>query len=144
LEVYLQHLNNFFNHFDWWFFSKIDETLDDVFIPYYNPKTNRIAKFKPDFIFWLKKGKNYLILFIDPKGTEHTDAFRKIDGYKRFFEINSTNEAQTRKINHNELSVSVKLFFIPSKEEHSNVPQAYSKYWANSINLIVENLSEEI
>jgi len=78
LDRYLQNENNFFKQFDWWFFSKIDETLDEVYIPYYNPKTNRIDKFKPDFIFWLKKANEYLILFIDPKGTEHTDAYRKI------------------------------------------------------------------
>ncbi|MCX7883411.1 MAG: hypothetical protein N2314_09350, partial [Brevinematales bacterium] len=86
LENYIQQENNFFEQFDWWFFSKIDETIDEVYIPYYQPKNNKIEKFKPDFIFWLKKNNQYIILLIDPKGSEHSDAYRKIDGFKRIFE----------------------------------------------------------
>ncbi|MCX8016256.1 MAG: restriction endonuclease subunit R, partial [Patescibacteria group bacterium] len=80
LEEYLAKPDNVFTQFDWWMFSKLDQTLDEVLIPYYNPKENSIANFKPDFIFWAQKGKRYLILFVDPKGTEYTDGYRKIDG----------------------------------------------------------------
>ncbi|HUM44310.1 MAG TPA: DEAD/DEAH box helicase family protein, partial [Fervidobacterium sp.] len=86
LKNYLKTSDNVFSKFDWWMFSKLDETLDEVYIPYYNSKTNGISKFKPDFIFWMQKDNRYLILFIDPKGTEHTDAYRKIDGYSKIFE----------------------------------------------------------
>src|SRR5690606_6661684 len=82
LEEYLEKSDNKFKDFEWWFFSKLDESLDEVYIPYYNPILNKISKFKPDFIFWLKNGTDYTILFVDPKGTEHTSAYRKIDGYK--------------------------------------------------------------
>jgi hypothetical protein len=40
-------------------FIKIDETLDEVYIPYYDYADNSLKKFKPDFIFWLKKDNNY-------------------------------------------------------------------------------------
>ena len=73
LEEYLAKPDNVFTQFDWWMFSKLDQTLDEVLIPYYNPKENKITNFKPDFIFWAQKGKRYLILFVDPKGTEHAD-----------------------------------------------------------------------
>ncbi|MFN3605353.1 MAG: DEAD/DEAH box helicase family protein [Leptonema sp. (in: bacteria)] len=96
LEKYLKEENNFFKQFDWWYFSKIDETLDEVYIPYYQPKTNRIEKFKPDFIFWLKKGNDYTILFVDPKGTEYTDGYRKIDGYSRIFEEENNGKKQIK------------------------------------------------
>ncbi|MCX7954810.1 MAG: hypothetical protein N3A01_06435 [Bacteroidales bacterium] len=128
LENYIQQENNFFSKFDWWFFSKIDETLDEVYIPYYQPKTNRIEKFKPDFIFWLKKDNNYSILFIDPKGTEFTDAYRKIDGYKRIFENKNFNS-------HN-LNVKVLLFFKTS--DISKVPDPYKNYWFANLNEIKE------
>ncbi|MCD6283865.1 DEAD/DEAH box helicase family protein, partial [bacterium] len=75
LDNYLMRKDNLFNKkFNWWLFSKLDETTDDVYIPWYNPKSNKIERFKPDFIFWLKekRSKNYYIVFIDPKGTEHT------------------------------------------------------------------------
>ena len=50
---------NKFEEFDWWLFSKLDESLDEVYIPYYNPKRNSISHFNPDFIFWLQRGDDY-------------------------------------------------------------------------------------
>ncbi|MDH7554939.1 MAG: DEAD/DEAH box helicase family protein, partial [Spirochaetota bacterium] len=50
LEEYLAKPDNIFSQFDRWMFSKLDQTLDEVYIPYYNPKENKIANFKPDFI----------------------------------------------------------------------------------------------
>ncbi len=120
LAEYLKNENNFFTKLDWWFFSKIDETLDEVYIPYYNPKTNRIDKFKPDFIFWLKKGLEYRILFIDPKGTEHTDGYRKIDGYNRFFEGRPP-------FSYNGFNIKVNLLLATSNL--ANVLAQYQKYW---------------
>lgn len=121
LETYLQQQNNFFQQYDWWFFSKIDESIDEVYIPYYNPKTNRIDKFKPDFIFWLKKMDKYVILFVDPKGTEHTDGYRKIDGYKRVFE--STNSH----FSYNGLTIRPQLLF--KTDSIAKVSEQYKNYW---------------
>ncbi|MBI4681174.1 MAG: restriction endonuclease subunit R, partial [Nitrospirae bacterium] len=86
LEDYLKKPGNKFKEFDWWLFSKLDESLDEVYIPYYSPKSNRVAYFKPDFIFWLQKGTEYFIVFLDPKGIAHTDYQYKLDGYKKVFE----------------------------------------------------------
>lgn len=85
LEKYLANSDNVFKQYDWWMFSKIDETLDEVYIPYYNPALNKIAKFNPDFIFWLNKGSRYIILFVDPKGTAYTSYQHKVWGYKNIF-----------------------------------------------------------
>ncbi len=121
LENYLQIKDNLFNKFDWWMFSKLDHSLDEVFIPYYNPKGNKIAKFKPDFIFWMQKENQYLILFVDPKGTENTDGLRKIDGYRRLFE----NKAYT----YNDFSIKIKILLKPSHGGIASVPEKYRKYW---------------
>ncbi|MDI6699848.1 MAG: DEAD/DEAH box helicase family protein [bacterium] len=126
LENYLQQENNFFKQFDWWFFSKVDETLDEVYIPYYNPKTNRIDKFKPDFIFWLKKDKEYKILFVDPKGTEHSDGYRKIDGYSRIFETDDYKNSKD--FSFNGFVVNVKLLLKP-KQGIAQVLDNYKRYW---------------
>ncbi|MDH7604337.1 MAG: DEAD/DEAH box helicase family protein [Melioribacter sp.] len=131
LETYLQKEDNFFKQFDWWFFSKIDETLDEVYIPYYNPKTNRIDKFKPDFIFWLKKGNDYTILFVDPKGTEHTDSYRKIDGYSRIFEKLEDGKKISVEFNHNGFKIKTKLFLF-TKKDTSSIPDNYKSYWFNN------------
>ncbi|WP_120964638.1 DEAD/DEAH box helicase family protein [Helicobacter pylori] len=69
-------------NYDFWAFSKIDEHLDNLFIPYFNGATER--RFFPDFIFWLEKGGTQIICFIDPKGSKHTDYEHKADAYKLF------------------------------------------------------------
>ena len=127
LENHLAKSDNKFKEFDWWLFSKLDESLDEVYIPYYNPTVNKISEFHPDFIFWLRKGRDYRIVFIDPKGTEHTSAYRKIEGYKRLFEENGKN----RVFNHDGFEVRIKLFLKP--EDTSKVLPEYRQYWLDDI-----------
>lgn len=90
-------------------------------------------KFKPDFIFWLKKDNEYTILFVDPKGTEHTDAYRKIDGYKRMFEGN--------KLHYGNLNVEIKLLF--KTDDIKNVLDEYKNYWFDDISKIKNVFSEK-
>ncbi|MCQ2643724.1 DEAD/DEAH box helicase family protein [Helicobacter pylori] len=70
-------------NYDFWAFSKIDEHLDNLFIPYIGENATE-RKFFPDFIFWLQKGGTQIICFIDPKGSKHTDYEYKADAYKLF------------------------------------------------------------
>ena len=86
LEEELARDENVFEKFDWWLFSRIDENWDQVNIPYYYPIENRIANFKPDFIFWLQKGDEYHILFVDPKGISHMEYLYKVQGFQEYFE----------------------------------------------------------
>jgi superfamily II DNA or RNA helicase len=126
LEEYLATPDNIFTQFDWWMFSKLDQTLDEVLIPYYNPKENKIANFKPDFIFWAQKGKRYLILFVDPKGTEHADGYRKIDGYSRIFETGEQKES--RDFSYNGFTINTKLLLKP-RRGIAEVLDNYKRYW---------------
>jgi len=126
LEDYLAKPDNIFSQFDWWMFSKLDQTLDEVLIPYYNPKENNIANFKPDFIFWVQKGKRYLILFVDPKGTEHADGYRKIDGYSRIFEIGEQKESKD--FSYNGFTINTKLLLKP-RRGIAEVLENYKRYW---------------
>ncbi|MBU4444673.1 hypothetical protein KJ656_06275, partial [bacterium] len=128
LEKYLQSDSHVFVQFDWWMFSKLDETLDEVYIPYYNPKNNNMAKFKPDFIFWMQKGNDYTILFVDPKGTEHADGYRKIDGYSRIFE--TAGEKKENKVYlFNGFNIRTKLLLTPAHGGVAGVPEPQRKYW---------------
>ena len=134
LEGYLKKDDNVFKQFDWWMFSKIDQTLDKVFIPYYNPKNPKeISCFYPDFIFWAQKGNRYLILFVDPKGTEHTDAYRKIDGYSRIFEIEKNGQKVCKDFLYNGLTINVKLLLKTAHGDTSEVPERYQNYWFGEI-----------
>ncbi len=82
LEELLKITEMLQDNYDFWAFSKIDEHLDHLFIPYIDNATER--KFFPDFIFWLQKGGTQIICFIDPKGSKHTDYEHKADAYQLF------------------------------------------------------------
>ncbi len=97
-------------NYDFWAFSKIDEHLDNLFIPYFNGATER--KFFPDFIFWLQKGNTQIICFIDPKGTEHTSSQRKAVWYKKLFKDKVFNPK-----NDPNLKIKVVLKFYGDKDK---------------------------
>jgi len=134
LEEYLTNSDNIFSQFDWWMFSKLDQTLDEVFIPYYDPKENNIANFKPDFIFWLQKGTHYFILFVDPKGTAHTSYQHKVEGYKNIFE--------NKVFNYNEYKISV--FLQLYTRNIADVAVEYRKYWFDNFTDIGKKLLNSI
>jgi superfamily II DNA or RNA helicase len=138
LENYLQKDDNVFKRFDWWMFSKLDETLDEVYIPYYNPKKNDMARFKPDFVFWMQKGNDYIILFVDPKGTEHTDGYRKIDGYSKIFET-TEGQKRSKKYPFNGFDIETKLLLKP-KRGIAEVPENYRKYWFDNFTQFADKL----
>jgi len=139
LEAYLSQPNNEFQKqkFDWWFFSKLDEGLDEVYIPYYDPKTNRIARFKPDFIFWLCKGSRYWIVFVDPKGTEHSDYQRKIDGYREVF----CENGKPRVFYYGSTVVTVQLFI--AVQDVSRVPEEYRAFAFDKVETLIGKLLKE-
>ncbi|WQY79621.1 DEAD/DEAH box helicase family protein [Helicobacter pylori] len=119
LEELLKITETLQENYDFWAFSKIDEHLDNLFIPYFNGATER--KFFPDFIFWLQKGNTQIICFIDPKGTEHTSSLRKAYWYKELFKDKIFNP----KDNPN-LKIKVVLKFYGNKDK---VPDDYRDYW---------------
>jgi len=135
LEDYCQKTESRFKQFDRWLFSKLDASLDMVYIPYYDPKVNGIRAFNPDFVFWLQKGDNYFIVFVDPKGTEHTDYQRKVDGYRRIFEDGANG---LRILAYDKLKVRVALYLYTA--DKNLVPEGYRKYWFDSIDGVLSRL----
>jgi superfamily II DNA or RNA helicase len=131
LENYLSKSNNKFKEYDWWLFCKLDETLDEVYIPYYNPLANKISNFYPDFIFWLKKEDKYFIIFVDPKGVQHVDWAYKIEGYKLLFEEGTSQKT----FDYNGLKVRIKLLL--RTDDIASVPDEYRQYWFDDIEKIL-------
>ncbi|GHR84018.1 helicase [Helicobacter pylori] len=118
LEELLKITETLQENYDFWAFSKIDEHLDNLFIPYINNATERC--FFPDFIFWLEKGGTQIICFIDPKGSKHTDYEHKADAYKLFKDkIFSSKDDPNFKI-------KVVLKFYGDKD---GVADGYRDYW---------------
>ncbi len=105
-------------NYDFWAFSKIDEHLDNVFIPYINNVAER--RFFPDFIFWLQKSDTQIICFIDPKGITYADYEHKADAYKLFKDkiFNPKNNPHFK--------IKVVLKFYGDKDR---VGDNYRDYW---------------
>ncbi|MGL2340714.1 DEAD/DEAH box helicase family protein [Helicobacter pylori] len=119
LEELLKITETLQENYDFWAFSKIDDHLDNLFIPYIdNGATER--KFFPDFIFWLEKGGTQIICFIDPKGSKHTDYEHKADAYQLF-----KDKIFNPKDNPN-LKIKVVLKFYGNKDD---VGERYRDDW---------------
>lgn len=131
LERYLAKSDNKFKEFEW-LFSKLDETLDEVYIPYYNPNTNKINRFYPDFIFWLKKKDNYFIIFADPKGLKHTDWTHKVDGYKQLFE----EDGKEKIFKYDGLNARIKLLL--RTDDITKAPDDYRRFWFDSLSKMLD------
>ncbi|WP_187909775.1 DEAD/DEAH box helicase family protein [Helicobacter pylori] len=118
LEELLKITETLQENYDFWAFSKIDEHLDHLFIPYFNNAAER--KFFPDFIFWLQKSGTQIICFIDPKGIKISDYQHKADAYKLFKDkVFSSKDDPNFKI-------KVVLKFYGDKDE---VADGYRDYW---------------
>jgi hypothetical protein len=134
LDLYLDNPENQFKKFDWWLFSRVDENYDQVNIPYYNPFENKVLNFKPDFIFWLLKGKDYHILFVDPKGTSRTEYEHKVDGFMELFEV----DAKPKRFSFEDLNIQVHLALFTSDRAFS--AGHYRRFWLDSIEGLVQNI----
>ncbi|WRD34381.1 DEAD/DEAH box helicase family protein [Helicobacter pylori] len=118
LEELLKIAETLQENYDFWAFSKIDEHLDNLFIPYFNNAAER--RFFPDFIFWLQKGDTQIICFIDPKGIKISDYQHKADAYKLFKDkvFNPKDDPNFK--------IKVVLKFYGNKDE---VADGYRDYW---------------
>ncbi|MCQ2875639.1 DEAD/DEAH box helicase family protein [Helicobacter pylori] len=119
LEELLKITETLQENYDFWAFSKIDEHLDNLFIPYIDNGTTE-RKFFPDFIFWLQKGNTQIICFIDPKGSKYTDYEHKADAYQLFKDkvFNPKNDPN--------LKIKVVLKFYGDKDD---VGERYRDDW---------------
>lgn len=142
LENYLSEADNLFRRFDWWMFSRTVERVDQITIPYYDPSQNRIRNFHPDFIFWLKRGRegygvpDYTILFVDPKGMRQGDYQYKIDGYRELFVDSATGQMRT--FHHHGMNVRVALAMYTADANQAS--QGYKVYWYDHPRRILESL----
>ena len=115
---------------DWWVFSKIDESIDNVNIPYFDKGKNRMRDYSPDFIFWLKRGSEYRIVFVDPKSTKYTDYEQKADYFSKLFEENGF----PKEFQYGGFSIKVHLFMVT--DNINSVGENYKKYWIDNIEKI--------
>ncbi len=127
----LQENRDKLEKYDWWYFSKIDQTTDDVSIPYYDNREQEYRNFFPDFVFWLKpKDSDKLIIkFIDPKGNVvgTGNAEDKAKGYENIFNGHS--------IKYQDKEVQIDLFFY---NEPTGVNESVRDYFTKDFKKIFE------
>ncbi|EAJ5147432.1 DEAD/DEAH box helicase, partial [Campylobacter jejuni] len=106
LEDLESNLNlSFFEQYEW-YFSKLVENQDEIYIPYFDEEQQKERKFYPDFIFWLKdkQSGDFFIYFIDPKGLKIEDNPRfKLKGFRAIFE--------NKNLTYEDKNIKVNLFF---------------------------------
>ncbi|EKE78633.1 DEAD/DEAH box helicase family protein [Helicobacter pylori] len=119
LEELLKITETLQENYDFWAFSKIDEHLDNLFIPYIGENATE-RRFFPDFIFWLEKSGTQIICFIDPKGTKIAEYQHKADAYKLFKDkvFNPKNDPN--------IKIKVVLKFYGNKDD---VGERYRDDW---------------
>ncbi|WP_307971903.1 DEAD/DEAH box helicase family protein [uncultured Brachyspira sp.] len=132
LQTYLLKTNNELKNYKW-HFCRLVENVDNIFIPYFDEKSQEIRNFYPDFIFWIKKDEDFIILFIDPKGLEIgiNNAQNKLQGFKNIFE-NKNLEYQGQK---------VKVKFIYYNKE-TNINKSIKEYTKSSCENIFNSMIE--
>lgn len=127
----LQENRDKLEKYDWWYFSKIDQTTDDVSIPYYDTREQEYRNFFPDFVFWLKsKASDKLIIkFIDPKGNVvgTGNAEDKAKGYENIFNGHT--------IKYQNKEVQIDLFFY---NEPTGVNESVRDYFTKDFNKMFE------
>ena len=118
---------------DAWMFTKINEFWDKIYIPYYDKKVNDYRRFLPDFVFWMCKGDEYRIVFVDPKGIEHISAQEKIDGYQDLFEENGN----PKQFKYRGLNVRVRLWMF--NKDSQKASKQYRRFYIDSPGRIFES-----
>jgi type III restriction enzyme len=109
--------------YDWWYFSKLVESIDEIKIPYFNSERGEYANFYPDFIFWLKRGDQYFIKFIDPKGLKlgQDNARDKLTGFETIFRNGQT-------LTFNDKLLEVELYFYNQQFSNDAQLENYRRY----------------
>ena len=125
LEDLAKKMDSIGDGWEGWMFSKLDAGTDKVFIPYIADGT--LHEFHPDFVFWMCRGDEYRIVFVDPKGMAHADSYRKLDGYAELFKKGENLRVFERK---EWRKVTVSLLFYNA--DAANAPKQYRGYWTNT------------
>ncbi len=87
----------------------------------------------------MQKGKNYLILFIDPNGTQHIDWTHKINGFSRIFE--TVDKKEPIVYDSGDLKIIVRLLLMPATGGIAGIPEEYREYWFDHFKDLEERLA---
>jgi hypothetical protein len=103
--------------------------FDNVVVPYVDKSKNTVRNFNPDFIFWLKRGNDYSIVLIDPKGLQNTGGFAyKLDGYTELF----MQHGKPKEFKYKDYTVRV-FAFLFTKDRNMVGEGIYPQFWIDKM-----------
>ena len=114
--------------YEWWYFSKLVQNVDDIKIPYFNFEKGEYSNFYPDFIFWLKQSDKYIIKFIDPKGLKlgQDNPRDKVKGFETIFKSGQPMSFKG-------LPLEVELFYYNDQFVNDVLLEKYRRYMFKDI-----------
>ena len=108
-------------------------------IPYVDKLKNSNRNFNPDFIFWLKRGNDYSIVLVDPKGIQNTGGFAyKMDGYIELF----TDGDRPKRFKFDNLNVRV-FAFLFTKDRNVVGAGIYPQFWIDKMDDVLDKVLAE-
>ncbi|HCB37211.1 MAG TPA: hypothetical protein DEP66_03130 [Acidimicrobiaceae bacterium] len=116
-----------------WMFSKLDESVDQIYIPYFDILRNSYHRFFPDFIFWMCTDQDYRIVFVDPKSIQFSQADEKVAGFKELF--TSPDLSPKSFDTEDGFKVTVDLLMY---NKQSPASRPYPEHWTSSCKAIFE------
>ena len=122
LEEYLKNYENHLKRYDAWYFSKVSERIDNIYIPYIDSERSKVSKFYPDFIFWLKSGNEYKVIFVDPHGLQsgRDNTIDKTEGFERIF--------LEQKFQQNKINIEIQLVWYYQNSVKEELLEKYRKW----------------
>ena len=107
-----------------WMFSKVDESVDNIKIPYFDTQKGEYRYFYPDFVFWIKKGNKKKIVFVDPKGKEHLS--NPYDKMRGFIEVKNRSSEFNDECN----ILEIELYFYNKEMKNKEMlNEEYQRHW---------------
>ncbi len=113
--------------------ARIDETLDDVYVPYPDTETGTLRRFKPGFVLWFARGKDAFVVFVEPRTARWSQAGAKLAGFRSLFEDDRGQPLAFSQPDGQTLCVLLR-FFAPHDD---TLPGVATSYRADSVEAIV-------
>ena len=131
LERYLREDEKGFGEYDWW----PSRWLGGFVHRSSSSGTNQRCTNERCTSCWLAKGRQYHIVFVDPKGMAHTRTYQKLDGYRHLFEVKD----QPRRIAHEGVTATVQAFCY--NRDAAQAMESYRRFWAGTIPELLQKVS---
>ncbi len=130
LRQYLAHGPGL-ERFAW---SRIDASLDEVYVPYHDVATGALWRFKPGFVLWFARGTDAFVVFVESRPARFSQIDAKLAGFRSLFENDRGEPLAFPQPDGQILRVLLRFFGPRAGSEHG----AVRRYRVDSVEAIVQ------